>query len=128
MSSLNKQTKAKDLEVVDYLRQLPIEHLVAVLRQVFDARQPVGATKVDRERFFLGTASSGLVSQEGEPERWGPWHIEAVAYPDPAHYGQQLGPDYGLAQEGSCASCQITVRSNVKNALCPICGAKVHLT
>ena len=35
-----------------------------------------------RNRFYLGTAWSDLASGEGEPQRWEPWELDAVAYVD----------------------------------------------
>jgi hypothetical protein len=82
--------------LVERLRRLPIAELVAVLGEVFDTRRPSPEDSAFcRNRFFLGIASSDLESDGCEPERWGPWEIEAVAYPDPAHYGGGLGPESG---------------------------------
>lgn len=116
-------------QLVGELRELPVEELVAVLREVFDGRSPSpGEAAFCRNRFFLGIASSDLESEEGEPARWGEWKIEAVASPDPAHYGGHPGPDYGLCQSGKCTVCRVAARSNVKNGLCAICGAPVYMT
>lgn len=116
-------------KVIEYLRQSPVEELVAVLQAVFKDRQPAPEEEsFCRNRFFLGTAWSELESDEGQPHRWGPWDVDAVAYPDPDEYGESLGPDYGLCQSGTCTGCGFEVRSNVKRGLCAICGAGVNMT
>jgi hypothetical protein len=116
-------------QLVEQLLRVPVEELVAVLRDVFDARQPwPEEAAYYRNRFFLGIASSELVSDEGEPERWGPWELDAVAYPDPAHYGGSPRPDWGLCQSGTCVGCGAGARSNVKNGVCAICGTAVYVT
>jgi hypothetical protein len=115
--------------VGDYLSELPVEELVAVLRKVFETRQPMPEeASFCRNRFFLGIAWSELLSDRGEPETWAPWRVEAVAYPDPSEYGESLGPDYGLCQEGTCATCSVAVRSNVKHGLCPVCNSSVYMS
>ena len=116
-------------ELAEQLRRLPVEELVAVLHDVFAARGPFPEEAAFcRNRFFLGVASSDLESGDGEPERWGPWRIEAVAFSDPSHYGKSLGPDWGLCQSGECGDCGVGARSNVKNGICAVCGATVHMT
>ncbi|MEW4571149.1 hypothetical protein AB1L88_25035 [Tautonia sp. JC769] len=116
-------------ELAEELRRLPVEELVAVLRDVFEARCPFPEESAFcRSRFFLGVASSDLESDGGEPERWGPWRIEAVASPDPSHYGGSLGPGWGLCQSGGCGACGVGARSNVKNGICAVCGAAVFMT
>lgn len=116
-------------ELAEELRRLPVEGLVAVLRDVFATRGPFPEEAAFcRNTFFLGAASSDLESGDGEPERWGPWKIEAVAPPDPSHHGDSLGPDWGLCQSGGCGACGVKARSNVKNGLCAVCGATVNLT
>jgi hypothetical protein len=116
-------------ELAEHLRRLPVEELVSVLQDVFASRLPFpNETAFCRNRFFLGVASSDLESDKGEPESWGPWTIEAVAYPDPAHYGDTLGPDWGLCQSGACCNCDVRACSNVKNGICAICGATVYMT
>ena len=118
-----------DDDAVQYLSNLPDERLVDVLRRVFVVKQPAPEESAFcRNRFYLATAWSYLESDEGEPQRWGPWQFQAVAYVDPAEWGESLGPDYGLCQEGSCGTCGTRVRSNVKQGLCPICGARVYMT
>ena len=54
--------------------------------------------------------------------------VEAVASPDPSHYGESLGPDWGLCQFGVCGTCGVGARSNVKNGICAVCGATVFMT
>jgi hypothetical protein len=116
-------------QLVEHLRRLPVAEFVAVLRDVFDARLPCPEeTAFCRNRFFLGVASSDLESDQGEPKRWGPWELEAVAYPDPAHYGGGLGPDWGLCQSGACVGSGARACSNVKNGVCAVCGAAIDMT
>jgi hypothetical protein len=117
-----------DEDAIEYLSGLPDERLVDVLRRVFAVKQPAPEeASYCRNRFYLGTAWSNLESDEGHPQRWGQWELDAVAYVDPAEWGGSLGPGYGLAQAGSCGTCGMRVRSNVKNGLCPICGARVYM-
>ena len=118
-------------EVVDYLTGLPTEQFVDVLRRVFARKQPAPEESAYcRNKYYLGTASSDQLESDNdeEPPRWGPWEHDVVAYPDPQAWGDSLGPDYGLAQVGSCGTCGVRVRSNVKQGLCPICGGKVYMT
>ena len=113
---------------IEYLQTLPVEEFVAVLQQVFQNRQPAPEEATYcRNCFFLGTAWSDLESEKDEPTRWGPWTIESVAYPN-QEFNVGLGPNYGLCQVGTCGACGIEVRSNVKQGLCPICGAEVYMT
>lgn len=121
----NKSTDA-DRALAAELISLPDEHLLEVLRQVFAERRPNPEEDAyNRNRFFLATASSLLADDE---VTWEPWEIEAVAYPDPDHYDGGLGPDYGFCQFGECLTCGTATRSNVKNAICPICGTSVYGT
>ena len=127
--SLTEEAHVDRQRITDYLRQMKVEELVAVLRDVFADRQPAPEEATFcRNRFFLGTAWSDLQSAEGEPERWGPWQTDAVAYPNATKYGDSLGPDYGLCEEGTCGGCGLAVRSNVKQGLCPVCGVAVYMT
>lgn len=58
-----------------------------------------------------------------------PWEIQAVAYRDPALWpADNLGPDWGFCEFGQCQECGTAVRSNVKEGICPVCGAKVRMT
>ncbi len=119
--------------VVELLTTLPDEDLLAVLQAVFKVKRPNPEEDAYNQNcYFLGSASRLLASEEGEPERWEPWEIEAVAYIDRAAYPNILlddnGPDYGFCQGGTCQSCGMTVRSNVKHGICPICGNKVYMT
>jgi hypothetical protein len=118
-----------DEDAVQYLGNLPVERLVAVLRRVFAAKQPAPEEAAYcRNLFYLGTASSVDLSDEGEPPRWEPWELNAVAYVDLDHWDNEFGPDYGLCQEGSCPSCGTRVCSNVKRGICPICGSRIYMT
>ena len=118
-----------DEQVIEYLSKLPHEQLADLLRRVFSVIQPAPAeSSYCRNRFYLGTAWSDLLSDEGEPERWEPWQLDAVAYMDPAQQPDGLGPDHGLCEEGSCQACGTRVGSNVKHGLCAICGHRVGMT
>jgi hypothetical protein len=122
-------TSMNDEDAIQYLNTLPDERLVAILRRVFAVKQPASQEAAYcRNRFYLGTAWSDLESGESEPQRWGPWELEAVAYVDAFEQGDDLGPDYGLCQSGSCLACGTRVRSNVKHGLCPICDGQVYMT
>lgn len=119
---------------VTFLGSIPDEEMLDLLRQVFARRTPnPEEAAYCRTRYFLGTASS-MLDDESDPEadpsvqQWGAWEIEAVAYPDPDHYGSAFGPDWGFCEGGTCLTCTTKVRSNVKYGLCPICGAKVFMT
>jgi len=117
-------------EVVEFLKNLADEQLLAILQKVFTTKRPnQEEDRYNKNRFFLGTASSLLESEHDQPERWGDWNLEAVAYPDPAHYGPDgLGPDWGFCEGGTCDVCHTQVRSNVKHGICPICHSKVYMT
>jgi rubrerythrin len=104
------------------LRRLPLEELVAILEEVFKLRQADQKQSESMcERLFIGLAQKNSESPQS-------YMLQAVAYPDPNFYGKALGPDWGFCQSGVCMACATTVRSNVKHALCPICGASVYLT
>ena len=115
--------------IADALKSLPDEQFLALLEEVFSSRRPnPEEDRFDQNRYFLGTSSRLLESDEGEPDKWGPWKFEAVAYLDRNHYPAGNGPNYGFCQFGACSTCGIRVRSNVKNAVCPICSTKVSMT
>jgi hypothetical protein len=118
--------------LIEHLCKLPVEELVDVLREVFGRRQPAPEeASFCRNHFFLGVATSQLDADELDEdpaEEWGPWWTSIVAYPDTSVWGESLGPDYGLCQEGTCITCGNTVVSNVKQAICPVCGTAVYLT
>ncbi len=114
-------------EVTAYLVRVPMEELLAVLQEVFEARTPnPEEAAYNRNRFFLGTASSVLGSEERQD--WGPWEIHAVAYIDRDEHPEGLGPDWGFCEFGTCESCGTHVRSNVKRGICPVCGDRVSMT
>jgi hypothetical protein len=118
-----------DNELIERLKSLPDAEFLAILQEVFRWRQPNAEENgYNRNHYFLGTASSLRESDDGEPERWASWSIEAVAYIDRDVYPEGAGPDWGYCQFGTCQSCQIHVRSNVKNGICPICGSNVYMS
>ena len=89
-----------DDDAIQYLSNLPDERLVAILQRVFAVKRPAPEEAVYcRNRFYLGTAWSDLESDEGEPQRWGPWELDAVAYVDPAESGA-----VALAPTTACAN------------------------
>jgi hypothetical protein len=117
--------------IIEFLKQAPDEQILDILEEVFKNRRPNPEEDEHiRNKYFLGTASSTL-SDAGE---WEPWDIDAVAYPDREAYdlgatlGQGVGPDWGFCQSGTCLSCGISVRSNLKHGICPVCNEKVYMT
>jgi hypothetical protein len=118
-----------DNELIERLKSLPDAEFLAVLQEVFHRRQSnAEENDYNRNQYFLGTASSLRESDDGEPERWAPWSIEAVAYIDRDAYPEGVGPDWGFCQFATCQACQMPVRSNVKNGICPVCGSKVYMS
>lgn len=118
-------------QLADQLIALRDQELLHVLRMTFEVRRPNPEEDgLSRNRFFLGTANEEIVD-EGD-EHVGPrdWEIRAVAYVDHDKYpaGWDLGPSHGFCQFGRCATCATYVRSNVKQAVCPVCGGEVYLT
>ena len=115
--------------IVDLLRMLPDEHLLAVLHEVFTTRQPNPEEQAYNQNcYFLGTASRSRADAPEHAVVWEPWEIQAVAYLDRDTYTATYGPTWGFCQFGVCTACGTTVRSNVKRGICPICGAKVSMT
>jgi hypothetical protein len=99
-----------------------------VLERVFRNRQPYPAEAAyHRSWFFLGIGSSELVNEPNDVEEWSPVRTDAAAYRDQETYGNAAGPD-GFCQVGICESCQVSLRADLKQALCPFCGAKVSLS
>jgi hypothetical protein len=122
-----------DDDAVDYLCDLPEERFVDVLRRVFETRRPSPEDQAHgycRNHYVLGTAWSERESADGEPERWGRWEVQFVAYVDRAAHGEDfgLGPDWGLCQAGRCPACGAAVLSNVKRGRCPVCDGPVYMT
>jgi hypothetical protein len=108
------------------LRLLPDEWLVAVLRQVFAERRPQPEDDSSRNRYFLGRAVISRDPRTGA--RTGPPEYEAVGHPDRDYHGDGVGPDWGLCQSGTCASCSVAVVSNQKRVCCPLCDGSAYLT
>jgi hypothetical protein len=113
------------------------QHLVAlsdadfleVLEAVFAQRRPnLEEDTYNHNRYFLGTASQERTSDSGEPEQWGSWSLEAVAYINRTIYPDGMESDIGFCQFGTCPQCHTAVRSYVKNGYCPICRAAVYMT
>lgn len=117
-------------KIVGYPSQCSNPELREILFAVFQTRRPnPEEDKYNKNRFFLGTASSLVKMDEGEPGHSEPWKIEAVAYVDKEEYGKNvLGIDWGLCQFGECQSCGVAVRSNLKYGVCPVCDNKVFMS
>lgn len=117
-------------KIVAYLSRCSDPELREILFAVFQNRKPnPEEDEYNKNCFFLGTASSLLESNQGEPAHWGTWRIEAVAYVNQEEYGKDvLGPEWGFCQFGSCQSCGMEVRSNLKHGVCPVCGSKVSMS
>lgn len=113
-------------EIIKHLQQMSIEELVATLREVLPAQQTWTSTPNSRDdRLVLAVASKNIDPDRADES---PCTLEAVAYPAPAECGDELGPDWGLCQDGTCPRCRIPVRSNVKRGTCPSCGESVSMT
>jgi hypothetical protein len=117
-------------KIVEYLSRCSDSELREILLAIFQTRKPnPEEDKYSKNCFFLGTASSLLESSDEETEHWGNWKIEAVAYVDREEYGEDgLGADWGFCQFGECQFCEISVRSNLKHGVCPVCGSKVSMS
>lgn len=113
-------------DIVTRLIELDNGALAELLRKVFVKKFPNPEEfSFSENKFFLATASR---EKESEKLAIGEWEIEAVAYIDRAEYSEGNGPDYGLCQFGECRKCRMKVRSNVKRAICPLCGSSVGLS
>jgi hypothetical protein len=117
-------------KIVEYLSRCSNPELREILFAIFQTRKPnPEEDKYNRNCFFLGTASRLLENEAGEPEHWGSWEIEAVAYVDREEYGEDvLDPEWDFCQFGECQSCGIAVRSNLKRGVCPVCSSKVYMS
>lgn len=51
-----------------------------------------------------------------------------LAIPDPVHNPNEWSDDCPICQTGQCAECGSWIRCVAKNAICPICEAKVYCT
>lgn len=51
-----------------------------------------------------------------------------LALPDPDEYSGEWADDSPICQTGQCVECGSRVRSVSKQAICPICEAKVYCT
>jgi hypothetical protein len=124
---VNRSTPRED-ELVERLLAASDGELREVLRQVFERRMPYPEEAAyHRSRFFLGVVSSELESEPEAPERWGAYQLRAVAYADRDTYGDDPGPD-GWAQRGTCEACGTSVCSNLRQGVCPVCGAAVRMS
>lgn len=114
-------------ELVSTLRSLPDEWLVDVLTDVFQRRRPGpdDGTAPDA-RYYLGVVDRDRDEHTGA---WtGPAEHAAVAYAAHRSGPGDVGPDWGLCQEGVCDSCGVDLLSNRKQVRCPLCDAARHLT
>jgi hypothetical protein len=111
-------------EIIRHLQQMPIEELVATLREVLPVQQTGTSTPSgSNDQLILAVASKNIDPDFADEPLC---TLAAVAYPDPAEY--DLGPVWGLCQQGTCRSCRIAVCSNVKRGFCPSCGGSVSMT
>ena len=117
-------------KIIEYLSGCSNPELREILFAVFQNRKPnPEEDEYNKNCFFLGTASKLLESNDEETERWGNWKIKAVAYVDREEYGEdELGTDWGFCQFGECQFCGISVRSNLKHGVCPVCHSKVSMS
>jgi hypothetical protein len=118
-------------QVIEYLSHCSDAEMRAVLQAVFQVRTPnPEEAHFNRNCYFLGAESSTLEdAEEGEPERWDPYRIEAIAYVDEEIYGVgRVGIDWGFCQFGECEQCGVSVRSDLKFGICPICNGKVGMS
>jgi hypothetical protein len=112
-------------EIIAELQRMSVPELVSVFRDAFAPHHPgTRQSGVTDDRYILAVARRDVDPDRSQDDP--PCTIEAVAYPDPAEY--DLGPDWGLCQQGTCRSCRIVVCSNVKRGTCPSCGSNVSLT
>lgn len=124
---LAKAAALEQQAVIQYLQNIPYEQLVAVLQKVFEERRPnPEEDEYHRNKFFLAIASSWL--KDYSETEWEPWEIQAVAYPNRDVFREGFGPPGGCYQWGTCQTCNIVMRSNEKNGICPICGNEVYMT
>ena len=109
---------------------MPDAELLATLRQVFQHRQPnPESSAYMKSVYYLGTAWQTLESDLDEPKRWSDWTHIAVAYSGDADAPMQnFGPDHGFCQFCTCCGCGTPLRSNLKRAICPVCGEINSLT
>jgi len=115
--------------LIEQLAGLPVDELVAVLRDVFVARMPFPETEgFWRSRFFLGIAHRDPLSVPEGAAEWETWWSDAVAYSDTTEPSISSGPDYRLCYAGTCLGCNTSVRSSAKSGLCPVCDTVVSMS
>ncbi len=98
-------------ELAQRLAALPTNHLVDVLRHVFENHPPNRTPHVER-RYFLGVSCRSH----------GTWEVIGVAYP---LIGRVDNDDL---QQGGCRRCGLEVEAPAKHAQCPACLAPCDLT
>lgn len=138
MEELFTRRSASDKkEMVSFLIDLPNQVMLEVLQAVF-AEKLVYEPAADwhKSHFFLGIATS-VRSDDPEDapamEMWTAWDVRAVgdynrqSYPEVASGELELGSGE-FDQRGTCPTCQTSVASIAKHAICPICGTNVFLT
>lgn len=105
--------------LAEQLASLDQRELVYVIARSLPTFEPYRSDpQVDRSGFFLGAFA---VQQGGTT-------IDVVAYPDPAEYGHDLGPDWGLVQRAPSEVGGLDYVSNFKQCLSPLNGGKVDLS
>ena len=96
----------------------------------FETRIPVGfeADKSCRYVFCLAT-DPGTDSDQVETAK-GTFYLAAVAYTDRAKYESRgfEGIDWGFSQQATCRRCRTPLVSDMKDAICPVCGSDNRLT
>lgn len=124
--------------LAELLKPLSNDELVAVLQEVFTHKRPYPERKEVvgelASRFFIGVAYGTLAAIEDEQLDWEdhrnelPIEIEAVAYTDFDAYGRDTYWEDEFCQTGDCSTCGITLTSNAKKAICPICNGRKYLS
>src|SRR5262249_31077934 len=57
-----------------------------------------------------------------------PWSVDCIAVHESEKTPRPWADDVPICQSGTCSACGAEVRSWAKNAVCPVCSAKVYCT
>ena len=79
----------------------------------------------DRNTSDLEAWAGHLVLANAEKVDDEPWSLDLLALPENR---ESWSDDADICQSGACATCSAEVRSWAKQALCPVCGARVYCT
>ena len=114
--------------MISYLKSCSDSEFLKILCDVLPCRKILPEEKDYAEhKLVLGLASRELESELNEPKGWGGWQISLVADHDPnAYEGEFIGEPF--CQHGSCMSCSVEIDCHAKQAICPVCSAKVLCT